>query len=58
VGHHDSFTPPLSLHYILKVKKGDRIDFFNVVEGLNLHDDLKKITHFTGKLLFVDDDMA
>ena len=58
LGNHESFTPPFSLHFILKVRKGDRIDLFNVGEGSTLHDDLRKITHFSGKLLFADDNMA
>jgi len=58
LGYHTLFTPHFSLHYILKVKKGDRIDLFNVGEGSTLHDDFRKITHFSGKLLFADDNIA
>jgi len=58
LGNHQLFTPHFSLHYVLKVKKGDRIDLFNVGEGSTLHDDARKMTHFSGKLLFADDNTA
>ena len=47
-----------SLHYIMELKKGDRIDLFNVGEGSMIFDDGRKITHFTGKLLFPTNNIA
>jgi len=58
LGNHYLFTPHFSLHHVLKVKKGDRVDLFNVDEGSTLHGDLRKMTHFSGKLLFADDNIA
>jgi len=49
---------PFFLHYIMKVKEGDRIDLFNVGERSMLFDDQRKSTHFTGKLLFATDSIA
>ena len=42
----------------MKVKAGDRIDLFNEGEGSMLRDDQRKITHFTGKLLFAIDNIV
>ncbi len=58
LGNHPLFTPHFSLHYILKGKKGDRIDLFNVGEGSIAHGDFRKTTHFSGKLLFEDDNVS
>jgi len=49
---------PFSLHSILKVKKGDTVDLFNVGgKGSETFDDGKRLTKFTGKLLYWDENM-
>ena len=50
---------PFSLHSILKVKKGDTVDLFNIGggEGWGLYDDDRRLTQFTGKLLYWDDNI-
>jgi len=54
---HGLYTP-FSLHSILKVKKGDTLDLFNVGgKGSEIYDDHKRHTQFTGKLLYWDDNM-
>lgn len=57
VSRHN-FDTPFSLHSIIKLKEGDRVDLFNVGQGSEVHDSLKRTTHFTGKLLLADDNMA
>ncbi len=52
--HHKLHTP-FSLHSILKMKKGDLIDLFLVGEESEVYDGNKRLTHFTGKLLFPTD---
>jgi len=59
---HRLYTP-FSLHHILKVKKGDTVDLFHLGdEGSEarseVYDDDKRLTQFTGKLLYLDDDMV
>jgi len=55
---HGLFTP-FSLHSILKVKKGDTVDLFNVGgKGSEMYDNHKRLTQFTGKLLYLDDNMV
>lgn len=53
-----SFYTPFSIHSILKVKKGDYIDLFNI-NGIGLFErpeDVGMCTQFTGKLLFANSD--
>lgn len=52
LGHN--FTTPFTIHSVLKVKKGDRIDLFNLGEGDLLDGIGIFTTHFTGKLVFHD----
>jgi len=56
--YHGLYTP-FSLHSILKVKKGDTVDLFNIGggEGAGLYDDDRRLTQFTGKLLYWDDNI-
>jgi len=51
VQEHKFYTP-FYLHCVVKIKEGDRIDLFNEGEESVVFDDQRKITHFTGKLLF------
>ena len=56
-GHR--LSTPFSLHSILKMKKGDTVDLFNTGgEGSELYDDAKRLTQFTGKLLYSDENMV
>jgi len=57
VSRHNFYTP-FSLQCILKLKKGDRVDLFNVGQGSEIHDNIKRTTHFTGKLLLADNSMV
>lgn len=47
----------ISMHSLLKLKIGDRIDMFQK-QGTLCEDDAHHQIHFTGKLLFDDDDAA
>jgi len=48
-----AFHTPASIHALLKMKKGDRVDL--VLEKGVLYDNTNQYTHFTGKLLFAVD---
>jgi len=57
-GYHETgsnsvhnFNCPISMHSMLKLKKGDRIDVFSGQGSLHDHDSHYPI-HFSGKLLF------
>jgi len=62
VGKHRSgpdidhnFHCPISMHSLLKLNKGDRIELFKNQGNLHVHD-LHRPFHFSGKLLFTEDD--
>ena len=57
VEKHDYYTP-FYLHYVLKVKKGDRLDLFNVGYFGLIYDTEERHAQFSGKLQFADDSTA